>query len=244
MSDRGLTAFETVAVQIAGTNGLVRGDDGKLRPSPELLAEAAASEAERARLVADPEHQRRQDAARHAQAMAYLLDRGFPARACREATWNRVPRTIADSLREWSDSPRPDSLILDGPLRCGKTWSAVLAISRCHRHERDFVSAPYLLAMLRQGMRDEEVRQWRRTDLLLIDDLGAEEELPSWLCGLFFEFVDSRYRDGRVTVITTNALDQDAAAKAYGSRVAVRLHDPEVYRRIVWAGGARLRAAR
>lgn len=54
----------------------------------------------------------------------------------------------------------------------------------------------------------EIINSFKNASLLVLDDLGAENNTP-WAKEKIYEIIDSRYRDGKPLIITTNlALDQ------------------------------------
>lgn len=59
--------------------------------------------------------------------------------------------------------------------------------------------------------------------VLLLDDLGAERQ-TEWSVGLLCDLIDTRYAEGRTTIVTTN-FDAAEIKRTYGDRFADRLFD-------------------
>ena len=85
----------------------------------------------------------------------------------------------------------------------------------------------------------EEGRQARDTarrclgcDLLILDDLGSEQDLPSTRSSLY-ELVNGRLQAGRHTIISSNLSTQDIGAR-YGAQVGSRIAG--LYRELTFYG--------
>ena len=101
-------------------------------------------------------------------------------------------------------------LFLTGPHGCGKTHLAVAVLDeqveaggRCV-----FAFVPALLDRLRSSFSDEtqfnydqEMERLKKTPLLVLDDLGAEESTP-WAEEKLFQILDYRYNTWLPTIIT------------------------------------------
>jgi DNA replication protein DnaC len=76
-----------------------------------------------------------------------------------------------------------------------------------------------------QGVASEAeiIDSLRRTDLLVLDDLGAERT-SEYTVDRIYTIINSRYADDRATVITTNCNLQDLADRV-GRATASRLHE-------------------
>ncbi len=62
----------------------------------------------------------------------------------------------------------------------------------------------------------EVIRSLRNASLLIIDDLGAENN-TEWANAKIYEIIDSRNRDGKPTIITTNLIPQKLKSKLTSS---------------------------
>ena len=67
----------------------------------------------------------------------------------------------------------------------------------------------------------EDTRRYLGCDLMILDDLGSERNLPSSRAGLY-ELVNSRLQSGRHTIISSN-LSTQAIGEEYGPQLASRL---------------------
>lgn len=126
-------------------------------------------------------------------------------------------------------------LVLEGTYGCGKTHlAAAIANERLNRGDLVlFITAPDLLDHLRSTYGpsseisyDQMFERIRGSQLLILDDLGAENPSP-WAQEKLFQLLDHRYTHKLPTVITTN-IDMDA----FDARIRSRLLDENFVRRI------------
>ena len=107
----------------------------------------------------------------------------------------------------WNERrPNGDGLILSGDIGTGKTMVAV-AIANT------IVSMAYSVRFttvtdLQTKMRDwdaagEAMRDFKRADCVVIDDLG-QERVTEWASSVLFDLIDARYADKLPTIVTTN----------------------------------------
>ena len=101
-------------------------------------------------------------------------------------------------------------LFLTGPHGCGKTHLAVAVLDEQVDEGRRcvFAKVPDLLDRLRSSFSDEsqfnydhEMEQLKKTPLLVLDDLWAEESTP-WAEEKLFQILDYRYNTWLPTIIT------------------------------------------
>lgn len=140
-----------------------------------------------------------------------------------------IPRGIAETLADgvedrpamqeatawWNTKPRPRVLVLSGANQIGKS---VAAASLCSDWHGMFCYVPEWREV--RLWDDAYARSLLTPGLLVLDDLGAENEKPEFstrLAGVFCARVDG----GTFTVITTNS--PDGIRKRYGDRVAERI---------------------
>ena len=64
----------------------------------------------------------------------------------------------------------------------------------------------------------------QQADLLIIDDLGAEND-TTWVKEKLYEIIDSRYRDSKPTIITTNLTLEQLREKLTGEDGVTRTYD-------------------
>ncbi|GCE08197.1 ATP-binding protein [Dictyobacter aurantiacus] len=125
-------------------------------------------------------------------------------------------------------------LIFIGPNGCGKTHLAV-SIARQRLEAGNsvlFMVAPDLLDYLRATYApdapvryDKVFQQIRETELLVLDDLGAEQDSP-WAIEKLFQLLNYRYNAHLPTVITTNLI----GLAGIEPRIRSRLQDKRMAR--------------
>lgn len=89
-----------------------------------------------------------------------------------------------------------------------------------------YTVVPALLDHIREGLDEPDSREYgarfravRSTEILLLDDLGAERS-SDWSDELLFKLLDHRYREGLPTLVATNLIPGDLEP-----RIASRLQD-------------------
>lgn len=120
-----------------------------------------------------------------------------------------------------------DSLVLNGPVGCGKTWQAYAAWhtvaqrTGCAAHA---VSVVALLDSLRPGRTPlVALERLERAELLLLDDLAAERS-SEWTVEVLYRLIDARWNACLPTIITINAPDRAVLRERIGDRIASRLN--------------------
>ncbi len=127
-------------------------------------------------------------------------------------------------------------LFFTGGFGCGKTHlAAAIANRRLENGQQAiFVVAPDLLDHLRmtfgpssEASYDELFDEVRRTELLVLDDLGAHSATP-WAQEKLFQILNHRYNSRRPTVLTTNQrmeeLDQRLRSRLLDTNLGNRIH--------------------
>jgi len=104
-------------------------------------------------------------------------------------------------------------LVLCGPFGCGKTHLAYAAAGAYYgeRGTAYVSTVPDLLEALRQGYSgkggsagfEKRFSLVCRADLLVLDDLGAQNDTP-WAAEKLYQIIDYRYRERLPMIVTTN----------------------------------------
>ncbi|MEY4064111.1 MAG: hypothetical protein RIR26_319 [Pseudomonadota bacterium] len=117
-------------------------------------------------------------------------------------------------LSRQSSAPEKIFLTLLGPVGTGKTHLAAAALkwlveeTGCSARFVDFL---FLLSQLResysQNSSEERIlKPLREADVLLIDELGKGRAEKAWQLEKLDDLLNSRYNEGRITLLTTNYL--------------------------------------
>lgn len=124
------------------------------------------------------------------------------------------------------------TLILTGRIGSGKTTAAIAVGNAAAEHGMvvRFVKHSTYLRWLRpdgapEGTTGEQVRErFRRAQLLILDDLGAEleQEASTFVRQETSDLLGDRLGDGRPTVVTTN-LSSEVLSASLGERMVSRL---------------------
>lgn len=136
--------------------------------------------------------------------------------------------TIYQAAVAYAQQPR-GWLLLIGPTGCGKTHLAAAIANRCLDDgvEVLFSVAPDLLDHLRAAfaptateMYDQLFLRMREVEVLVLDDLGAQQSTP-WANEKLFQLLNHRYNAKSSTVITAN----EQGIRGLDERVRSRLSD-------------------
>lgn len=117
------------------------------------------------------------------------------------------------------------SLVLGGGTGVGKTHLAVAMVQLLASRGKCAVFVPTvdLLDEIKSGYgdgrSDQIERGAREADCLVLDDLGAQRT-TDWAAERLFALVDDRYRNGRQTIITTNATSMKVLGESLGDKGA------------------------
>lgn len=109
--------------------------------------------------------------------------------------------------------------VLSGGVGVGKSVAAAYAIRRVGMGR--WVSAREFSRLGHDAA--EKILPYRRTKLLVLDDLGLEhDDAGGWAVGNIQALIVERFDDAKLTVMTTN-LDAETFKKRYGERVVDRI---------------------
>jgi DNA replication protein DnaC len=138
------------------------------------------------------------------------------------------------ACREWVGTYSRDSdrgLFLTGGYGSGKTHLAIGCLKGALRKALPlarYISVSSMLADYAKGAGDRYtnhavIEDAARAEVLVMDDLG--QEVPTdRVRGLLFEVIDTRYREGRPSIVTSNFSDA-ALADRIGGAVVSRLYE-------------------
>lgn len=159
--------------------------------------------------------------------------RGLPDNANIRENFERV-QTYADHLD--AHMKLGEGLILSGPCGTLKTQMATAVL----RYQLDKGGGGYMVPMatlidnlytMREQNREEAARYEKRlrtTPLLVIDDLGAENNRQDWIRSKIDSIISERYDKMLSTVITTNYTAQELG-DTYGGRILDRVRSNAFY---------------
>jgi DNA replication protein DnaC len=138
---------------------------------------------------------------------------------------------ILQTLRAWSENPI-NWLLLRGPYGVGKTHLAAAIANKISRGGMNvlFVVVSDLLDHLRATYQpnspisyDQRFNEVRRTRLLVLDDLGAQNATP-WAQEKLFQILNYRYVSRMTTILTVS----DEGWEEMDERLRSRLMDSDV----------------
>lgn len=150
-------------------------------------------------------------------------------------------REALKKVQEWAQNPTKN-LVLEGSNHTGKTHLITAATNELSR--RGVYVRMALISTIYSTIKEAYDRGapeylykeiYTKPDILVIDDLG-KERVTDWTVSTLFDLIDARYRNGKVTAITTNynrkslveklTVDGDVSkAKAIVCRIYGGAHD-------------------
>lgn len=137
-----------------------------------------------------------------------------------------APGDLHPGIAAWCERARTgrvEPLVLFGGVGAGKTWSLWKAAEHLalagYRRRFDIVDTYELREAITPPVDDDQLRRWQHTDILAIDDLGAQR-LTDWVLDKLHPIVDHRWKKGLPLVVTTNVADLRTTVE---DRIASRL---------------------
>lgn len=209
----------------------------------------------RAELRRRDEQHRTEEAAREAKLRDMLraeLREKYPRTFLTAFDAHTDEGDLPEGVRTWLDSALGNTghggLLLAGNVGVGKTWLAhrtvrLLAEAKDWAVRLTSVTEADLLGALRPRHdvdAESEYRRYARSGLLLVDDLGTSPR-TEWSEATLGRLIDERYRNARLTILTTNLTRRDLAARL-GERTVSRLG--EMCIRVTITGTDRRRSTR
>jgi len=149
--------------------------------------------------------------------------------ATEDPTLFKAKTAVQEFVDLWPQVER--GLLLMGSVGTGKTHLAVAALQDLVRGKgvrgrfADFTSLVLEIQMTFDGAGDRRqiLEPLVRTDLLVLDELGAGKTTP-WVMDLLYYVVNTRYLEGRLSIFTTNFMDTPKPGEeSLGDRVSRRI---------------------
>ena len=131
-----------------------------------------------------------------------------------------------DASEEFANT-RTGWLVLQGRNGCGKTHLAVSIAKQCLESGASvlFQNVPDMLGYLKSTFSpkgeeryDDEFKKMCEVEVLLLDDLGAEQGTP-WAIETLYLLFNHRYTARLATVVTTNIMDLERIDPRIGTRL-------------------------
>lgn len=165
---------------------------------------------------------------------AAMASVGKCPRVASDAEWHGP---LVDAAEAFVREPGTYSLVLSAPPGRGKSWIATWVVA-----ETSVVSMWLPASECRVGAGWDALRsKATKASLLVLDDLG-EESSGEWGVREMATLLEGRHNAGKRTVVTTNLVPQEIAAR-YGERLMSRWGQAP-YSRLVMVRGADLRRGR
>ena len=118
-------------------------------------------------------------------------------------------REALKKVQEWAQNPTKN-LVLEGTNRTGKTHLMTAAVNKLS--QKGIYVRMALISTIYSTIKEAYDRSapeylykeiYTKPQILVIDDIG-KEMVTDWTAATLFDLIDARYRNGKVTAITTN----------------------------------------
>lgn len=142
---------------------------------------------------------------------------------------DKLPKKLIEFGYSWLNLPN-QSLYLFGHVGSGKTYFSICLLRELIKKGKNclFINSLQLDKELLAGSRgqgqfneDHVIRRYSDCDYLFLDDLGVESDTPR-VERQYYEIINSRIVNEKVTIITTN-FDLEEISLKLGKRIASRL---------------------
>lgn len=165
-----------------------------------------------------------------------LMDRKFEE--CTFKNWKmdeankRMYELAVKYTKNWEQMKKDNiGFILYGDVGIGKTYLvSCIANTLLEQYVPVIITSSIaLLGRYKKAYMDKQAEvtitnNLQQADLLIIDDLGAEND-TAWVKEKLYEVIDSRYRDSKPTIITTNLTLEQLREKLTGEDGVTRTYD-------------------
>lgn len=154
---------------------------------------------------------------------------GFGA-SMHTVSWEKVPDDVSGAVELYRDSIDDrlrlgEGFVLSGPVGAGKTAVLALVALTADEHQADveYTSVADLYVCFHDGLAPEK---WADTDLLLLDDLGAEyADRAGFLLAQLQHLIDLRWQQRHSMIVATNLTRETLETDTALRRTYDRLQD-------------------
>lgn len=179
-------------------------------------------------LEAQLEHEERIELTKNQMIAASGLRGNLKEKKFEKLDYKDQLRRICTTLKEFCKT-RDHSIILSGVPGCGKTHLAAATVLFLINQliPAKFASVPEMLKVIQASWKNEyvinPVPDLIVAPVLVLDDLGTEEQCSDWARGELYRIIDGRYISGLPMLVTTNHRTASDLAHVIGDRSVDRL---------------------
>ncbi len=97
-----------------------------------------------------------------------------------------------------------------------------------------FISTTGYINLFGKGSDEDSVRILKNCGLLILDDLGAEDNKKEWIVERIYDLINSRYNNNLPTIVTSNNprgqchRDERIHSRVFGSTMEIRLPEDKI----------------